>query len=123
METFAYMALGEMTRARDSLAKAFGDGEFGPEELVGMMCGVGVIGIITMTVLTLRHIKIKRQLKEYFAQQRQVGEGVRNQGIENTQKELNKLFEEWKASRDYVDADVTGGGGPELPSGHDRLGP
>ena len=81
LETFALMAVNEMSSARDGLADAFGGSEFGPDDLIGLVCGVGGFLALVMTGLAIRHINEKNAQKKKFGDEAARGENIRKNGI------------------------------------------
>jgi len=102
------MAITDAIRARDGLADAFGGSEFGPEILLGILCGIGVTGILAFSILTYRHIKTKRALQEYFKGQASVGAAARVLGLYQKEVARNALREKIKndAEFDVLNPDV-----------------
>lgn len=75
------MAITDAIRARDGLADAFGGSEFGPDDLIGLVCGVGGFLALVMTGLAIRHINEKNAQKKKFGAEAARGENIRKNGI------------------------------------------
>lgn len=95
LEAYGALAMQSAIRTSNEIKNVMGDGEFGADDLVTLMCGVGVMGTLFFVGLVANHVRENKVRNEKFQAENDRGSNVRKENI----KLRIKWYEFWKKAQ------------------------